>query len=387
PDEKEARLVILGPDYPHTAKDAGSAARREAAQILECRGSSPRNYKNTIVFLAPDATRLRELRDAVRQYLAWDSIWTDRVTLNLDQFQTRQAETKQKNADETVDARIPETFQWVIAPGQSDPKGEIEWTEIRLQGQDHLAVRASKKLKNEELLMVQLGDVRLRHELDRVPLWRGDNVSVKQLTEDVAKYLYLPRLKSEDVLIEAIREGVARLTWQSETFAYAEGWDEQKKRYLGLRAGQSIRVLTDAASLVVKPEVAQAQLEADEQKSQQQDGGGKKNGNGGGGVTVVKKEGDEDGGNGGGGGTTVVEPPRLCRFHASAKLDAMRLGRDASTIAEEIVQHLTSNIGAEVEVTLEIQAHIPEGASPELVRTITENCRTLKFADHGFEEE
>ena len=124
----------------------------------------------------------------------------DRETLNLDQFQTKQAETKRKNANETVDARIPETFQWLIVPGQSDPKGNIEWTEIRLQGQDHLATRASKKLKNEELLMVELGDVRLRHELDRVPLWRGDHVVVKQLAEDVAKYLYLPRLRDQEVL-------------------------------------------------------------------------------------------------------------------------------------------------------------------------------------------
>ena len=77
---------------------------------------------------------------------------------------------------------------------------------------------------------------------------------------------------------------------------------------------------------------------------------------------------------------------QFCRFHGSAKLDPMRLGRDAAKIAEEIVQHLSSIVGAEVEVTLEIQAHIPDGASPELVRTITENCRTLKFDDHGFEE-
>ena len=134
PDEKEARLVILGPEHPHTAKNDKSAARNEAAQVLEYRGSSPRNYKNAIVFLAPDMTRLRELRQAVSQYLAWDSIWDDRETLNLDQFQTKQAETKRKNSDETVDARIPETFQWLIVPGQSDPKGEIEWTEIRLPG-------------------------------------------------------------------------------------------------------------------------------------------------------------------------------------------------------------------------------------------------------------
>ena len=72
-----------------------------------------------------------------------------------------------------------------------------------------------------------------------------------------------PGCTNEDVLVEAIREGVARLTWHSETFAYADGWDEQKKRYKGLRGGQSIRVLVDAASLVVKPEVAEAQIEAE----------------------------------------------------------------------------------------------------------------------------
>ena len=88
--------------------------------------------------LAADSTRLRELQSAVRQFLAWDSIWDDRETLNLDPFQTKQAETKLRTSDETVDARIPETFQWLLVPGQSDPKGDIEWTEIRLQGQDSL---------------------------------------------------------------------------------------------------------------------------------------------------------------------------------------------------------------------------------------------------------
>lgn len=128
PDKKEARLLILGPDYPHTAKDAASAARREAANVLEWRGSSHRNYKNTIVFLAPDTNRLRELREAVRQYLAWDSIWGDRVTLNLDQFQTRQAETKQKNADENVRRRStqrpaqPDRPPWHVARRKGWPR-------------------------------------------------------------------------------------------------------------------------------------------------------------------------------------------------------------------------------------------------------------------------
>src|SRR5205807_542543 len=239
PDEREARLVILGPEHPHTAKDANSPARQEAAAVLESRGNSPRNYKNTLVFLAPDATRLIELRQAARQYLAWSTIVADgsgeNPALNLDNFQKRQAETKHRTADETIVARIPETYLWLLVPGQPDPKGSVEWTEIRQQGSDPLAARAAKKLKNEELLMVQLGGTRLRHELDRVPLWRGDHVSVKQLTEDMARYLYLPRLRDEDVLLAAIRDGLECLTWQSETFAYAEAWDDNRRRYKGLK--------------------------------------------------------------------------------------------------------------------------------------------------------
>ncbi len=388
PDERTARLVVLGPEFPHTAKNAGSPARKEAVAILESRGNSPRSYRNTLVFLAADSNRLRELQSAVRQFLAWDSIWDDQETLALDRFQTKQAETKLRTSDETVDARIPETFQWLLVPGQSDPKGNIEWTEIRLQGQDSLATRAAKKLKSEELLMPALGDVRLRHELDRVPLWRGNHVGVKQLAEDMAKYLYLPRLRDDDVLLAAIREGVAPRLIPSETFAYAERWDEQKKRYVGLCVGRKIRVLLEGESVVVKPDMAEAQFEAEKKPEPKIDRDDNGNGAAGGGGGVVNKNGGEETGDGNGGGSgVVVETRQLCRFHGSAKLDPMRLGRDAAKIAEEIVQHLTSMIGAEVEVSLEIQAHIPDGASPELVRTITENCRTLTFADHGFEEE
>jgi len=40
----------------------------------------------------------------------------------------------------------------------------------------------------------------------------------------------------------------------------------------------------------------------------------------------------------------------------------------------------------DVEITLEIQADLPDGAGDKLVRDVTENCRTLKFTTFGFEE-
>lgn len=396
PDEQETRLVILGPDHAHAAKSDDSAARKGAAAILDLRGTSPRNYKNTLVFLAPDATRLKELEQATRQYLAWTSMWDGRESLEIGPFQLRQAETKRKSADDTVEARIPETFHWLLVPGQSDPKGEMEWSEIRLQGQDGLAARAAKKMKNEEMLMVQLGGTRLRHELDRVPLWRGTDqhqVGVKQLAEDFAKYLYLPRLRDADVLLAAIRDGVERLTWKSETFGYAEGWDETKKRYKGLQGGQSIRVLLDGQSVLVKAEVAEAQIDAENAMTNEAAGnggsvivGGGAGGTGepGSGSNVLQPGGRSSGS----GSVTPVAPEqaKLRRFHGMIRLDATRLGRDASKIADEVVTHLNGLLDTSVEVTLEIQADIPDRAPEKVVRDVTENCRTLRFESHGFEE-
>jgi len=386
PDEKEARLVILGPEFAHTNKDENSPARREAAAILDSRGSSPRNFKNTIVFLAGDINRLRELEQSVRQYLAWSSIWDDRVTLNLDQFQARQAETKRKSADEAVDLRITEAYQWLLVPGQPDPKGDVDWTDLKLQGQDSLATRAAKKLRNEESLLVQMGAIRLRTELDRVPLWTGNHVSIKQLTEYVARYLYLPRLQREQVLVDAIEEGVAPRMFPAETFAYAEGWDEQKRRYQGLKVNTTIRVIVDDRTLLVKPEAAAAQIEADRQAAAASGAGGSA------GTTAPSAAGESTPSEMSGNGSAVqprvpTETPKPRRFHGSVPVDPMRLGRDASRIAEEVVQHLTGMVGSKVEITIEIHAELADGANDKLVRDVTENCRTLKFMDYGFEEQ
>ncbi len=71
----------------------------------------------------------------------------------------------------------------------------------------------------------------------------------------------------------------------------------------------------------------------------------------------------------------------------TVELDATRLGRDAGQIAEAVVQHLEGIVGSKVTVTLEIHAEIPEAVSEQVHRTVTENCRTLKLSDFGFEVE
>src|ERR1017187_4843438 len=340
--------------------------------------AAPRLYRNTIIFLAADKTRLQDLDEAVRKFLAWQSILDEQDTLDLSHHQVTQAETQKTAADGAVTARLPETYQWLLVPTQATPKEPVTWQPTRLSsGQDSLAERASKKLKNDELLVVNFAASRLRMELDRVPLWRGNHVAVRQLADDFGRYLYLPRLQATTVLLNAIRAGLALLTWEQDAFAYAESYDESAARYRGLQSGMQLTVTADDTGLLVRPEIARQQI--DQETAAASTGAG---GTGSPGRTppIGKPQ---------PGGGTVIAPvpkPKPRRYHGTVNLDPARVGRDAGRIADEVITHLVGLVGSKVQVTLEIEAEIPEGASDNVVRTVTENSRTLKFpSNSGFE--
>jgi len=380
PDDKDARLVVFGIEYPHT-KDTVSPALAAAQEFLQNRGTAPRIYRNTLVFLAADKTRLQDLDEAVRRYLSWSSIVDEAEALDLTPQQRKQSVAQKETASSAVSARLPETYQWLIVPTQANPQASVEWQAFRLTGQDALAIRASKKLRNDELLITGIAASRLRLELDQVPLWRDNHVGIQQLTEDFARYLYLPRLKDTGVLIEAIRGGLGLLTWAQDSFAYAESFDEPAGRYRGLQSGRQVWITDDSPiGLLVKPEPAQRQISAETPSS---GGGGTPPP---GGVTGGATPPPPVGGSGGGSPSSApVMAPK--RFHGTATLDFNRVGRDAGRIADEVVAHLAGLVGSNVKVTLDIEAEIPSGAPDHVVRTVTENCRTLKFDSQGFEKE
>ena len=84
--------------------------------------------------------------------------------------------------------------------------------------------------------------------------------------------------------------------------------------------------------------------------------------------------------------TPPAENPKNRRFYMSVPLDATRIGRDVQRLVEEIITHLTAADGTQIEVSLEVNAQAPDGLSQQIVRTVSENCRTLHVKDFGFEE-
>lgn len=175
----------------------------------------------------------------------------------------------------------------------------------------------------------------------------------------------------------AVGEGVALLSWEQDGFGYAESYDEGARRYRGLRGGQTVTVTEADSALLVRAEAARRQMDA-EVPPARPDGGVAEEAGGGTWPAVPARE-EPD----------VPRPgtPTYRRFHGSVRLDALRVGRDAGRVAEEVIQLLNKHVGADVEVTLEIRASLADGAAENTRRAVNENCRTLRFASFGFEEE
>ena len=260
-DEWEARLVVLGIDHPHKRGADNSPAYQKVQDIFENRGNAPRLYRNMLVFLAPDENDKVAYEKALREYLAWKSIDDEKEPLNLDAQQRKQVASNLKRMDETVEVRLQETYSWLLVPFQPEATGFVELQAFRMSGPDSFYDRAARKLRQGEQLISRWSPDNLRIELDNY-LWRDQpHVGIKQLWDYFARYCYLPRLFDQDVLLDAIHEGVGRL---DAPFGYATIVDPNGQ-YKGLVYRQvTSKIYFDENSVLVRPENAEVQVQANE---------------------------------------------------------------------------------------------------------------------------
>jgi hypothetical protein len=191
------------------------------------------------------------------------------MALNLDPFQKTQAESKTAELDKTIEGRLFETWSWALVPLQpeaNDPA--IEWDAERVQGNDSLAARTAKKLVNKEAFFTRIGPARINMALDQW-LWRDQkHLSARQLWDWFGTYLYLPRLRDAEVLRRAMEDAIGGLV--NDTFAYAECYDKEHDRYIGLKVTGGGSVIIDSQSVIVKNDVALAQIAADADAKQRE---------------------------------------------------------------------------------------------------------------------
>lgn len=372
-DDDRVRVVVLRPEAGHKRLSGESSAQLAARRILESRGNGQRLNKNMLVFIAADENDAESLRQGVREFLSWRSIKDEEEALNLDAQQRRQVKSSLDKADDTVNRRILEAYNWLLVPVQPEPLGPVDIQAGKISGQDSFYDRAARKLKNDGLLITTWSPDILRMELDRF-IWseaRGWEVRLKQLWDYLAQYCYLPRLTDREVLVKAVQDGVGRL---DAPVAYATGKNAQGQ-HTGLLLRQLGQIYFDDHSLIVHPDHV---VEPPPEPVYKPAGDGQT------GDTRAIHETAGDGGTTTDDTTPAKKP--LSRFYGRVTVDPQRVNREIAIIVEEVIERLTGQVGCEVEITLEISARRPDGFDDSTVRTISENSRTLKFDHHSFEQ-
>ena len=386
PDDQSVRLVILRPTDDYKGTNPSNKAMIAVTDILNNRGNTPRIYRNMLAFIAPDQDLMLSLKQEVKRYLAWKSIKEDSEDLNLDAAQNRETQNSLKRSDETVDARIKEAYCWLFVPfiDKNVDVKEIIWDTIRISGgNDSIVLKAATKMIQNESVVTKWAPALLLMELDNM-LWRNsDHIEIKKLWEYLSTYCYLPRLANEDVMIEAIRSGLD----STEYFTFASGFDGT--RYIDLKFNQYVGSI-ERSGYLVKVYVAQKQLNEEAERKRAATGSDQ------GEIEPGGKESKDTGGGGyppisNGGGSPIadkptIEVPKNTHFFMSANLDVTRIGRDVQKLVEEVISHLTSVDDAQVELSLELNVKSPTGLSQQVVRTVSENCQTLKVKSFGFDE-
>ncbi len=370
PDNDDGtHLVVLGPEATHSAGDQNSPAVKLAERIVTQRDAGPRLNQNLLVFVAAAANRLAELRGAVRSFLAWKSVVAEHMPLDLTAQQKQQADTKLADASKQVGSLIAETFTQVLVPSRAPGTADIDWQFTRASTTGDIGERISRKLGTEEKLIGRYAGVRVRIDLDKHGLWteRGD-VSLGALWEAYARYPYMPRLTSRDVLEHAVSNGVSALNWQQETFAYAEAHDGDS--WVGVRTAQ--HVVASVGGLLIHPDFApEPARPAEPGEDEPTDPGG-----------VAPPSGRKTPG----GGAEDPDPggddrPSPTQFYAQFHLDSLRGIQQLSDILEYIAAHL----GSGVELELELRANNDDGYDDSTRRTVSENAQSLNAQAAEFE--
>jgi predicted AAA+ superfamily ATPase len=385
PDDWQLRLVVLPPDAAFS-RSGQSLAIERAAEILKTRGDQPRFKQNRLIFLAADYDSVSRLKDQVRSTLAWHSIVVDikDMKLNLDQFQSRQANKSLDDANETLRRMIRETYKWVVAPMQEARPGkglsEIQWEHFQLNsGASNLSQEIERVLKENELLITTWAPIHLATVLKNW-FWKDDNRDTNALNvwQQSCQQLYLPRLKDDTVFQQTMGVGAE----SRDFFGFAQG--KEDGRYVGFSFGKRTSLFLDSSLLLIEPVTAAGYAEAQraaEEKARQKS---TEPVSGAGGETP-RKEDDavkQTSQTANGVMSAVVKK----QFYGSIELDPIQAKKQFADLVDEVVQQFTIRPGVKVRIAIEIQADSTTGFDEGLQRAVKENCNVLRFKNAEFEQ-
>ncbi len=369
-DSEIIQYVILHPQTSLPSREKETNTARETALkilIYSTDDERPRTFRNTLLFITARRDDIRELRNFVKNYLAWNSIMNGdalhRALTNLEGARLDQTTENLEAAENAVTTALFKAYRWGLAPSQSDPqKNDYDFSVADTKPTDgRIVQRLREKFIDDDAIVTKIAPDIFAGKLQQY-IWSSDayqeHIEIERLWELMAQNVYMSRLRDRNVLATCIRDGIA-----AGTFGYASAY--QESNYQNFRFEEQIgglRIVEDSPAVLINPE--RAKLIKEEQRTAPD--------------PPIPPEPDQEATDGETG--VVVEPPQPKGPTHVVVTKALQLelpfAEDIDILQDEIARTLQAD-GGTVKVEVTVIANKSDGFSENTTRAVKQNSEHL----------
>ena len=352
PDVPEPSIVVLSPRFAGTGGSEGKPDNAERVhQLWDRVGGGLRQWRNALVFVAPDHELWSRAEEAVREVLAYDDVIAsaNRKAIELSESEIRDLKSRSEAKRSSLRTSVATAYRWAFYPEESG----LTTTALPVPATagEKIAQRVIRRLSDQDYgtpkVLPRMGAVYFNSRVAPY-LWkdRTEPLDLSEALRRFPQWTFLPILPNrEETLRQCIREGISQKLW-----AVAIG-DVKTSSYQELvetpDALEKFGSLFDGSASLVEGELLQLireQLHPDPALGKTEEP-----------ERVPEKPAEQTTGDTNGVGETIPRPPkRLARVRLNIGDMAIAKTNNLQQYLFRVLQE--QDAGAEVNVTIEVSS-------------------------------
>ena len=220
PDSPDPSIAVLPPRFAKTVDESGKLDNEEQVkQLWDKAGGGLRQWRNSLILVAPDKDLWGRAEDAVREVLAYESVFdsTQRKSIELSQTEVQDLKSRLEAKRNSLPTSVATAYRWVFYPEESG----LAPTPLPVPATagEKIALRVVQRLSDQDYgapkILPKMGAVYFNSKVGP-RLWKDQSepLNLSEALRRFPQWTFLPILPSrEDTLRACIREGVSQKLW------------------------------------------------------------------------------------------------------------------------------------------------------------------------------
>ena len=221
PDNPEPSIVVLPPRFAVADPNGGAGLADASAveEIWDRVGGGLRQWRNSLILVAPDRELWGRAEEAVREVLAYDAVVAPSAGSRFDLSETefRDLRSRRDAKADSLRTSVATAYRWVFYPDETGLA--ILGLPVPATSNERIADRVVKRLSDQDYgtpkILPRMGAVYFNARVGP-QIWKDDSdaLDLSEALRRFPQWTFLPILPNrEETLLASIREGIGQGLW------------------------------------------------------------------------------------------------------------------------------------------------------------------------------